>query len=105
MREQGSAQRSERSFPMNGIEKQAAFYCGHLPDDRSLVPLTVLLSTTLALWLLVYLVVAVADPHQDAAAGRVASVTFIDDRPTAYSPIARDTTTRTFSRCCATADN
>ena len=41
---------------MNGIGKQAAFYRGYLPDDRSLVPLTVLLSTTLALWLLVYLV-------------------------------------------------
>jgi hypothetical protein len=26
---------------MNGIEKQAAFYRGYLPDDRSLVPLTV----------------------------------------------------------------
>ena len=31
---------------MNGIGKQAAFYCGYLPDDRSLVPLTVLLSDT-----------------------------------------------------------
>jgi hypothetical protein len=67
-----------------------------------LAPLTVLLSTTLALWLLVYLVAAVADP---AAAGRVASVTFIDDRPAAYSPITRDIFARTFSRCCATADN
>ena len=90
---------------MNGIGKRAAFYRGYLPDDRSLVPLTMLLSTTLALWLLVYLVVAVADPHQDAAAGRVASVTLIDDRPAAYSPIARDTSARTFSRRCATADN
>jgi hypothetical protein len=44
---------------MNGIEKHAAFYRGYLPDDRSLVPLTVLLSATLALWLLVYLVAAV----------------------------------------------
>jgi hypothetical protein len=90
---------------MNGIGKQAAFYRGYLPDDRSLVPLTVLLSTTLALWLLVYLVAAVADPHQDAGAGRVASVTFIEDRPAAHSPIARDTSARTFPRCCATADN
>ena len=38
---------------MTSIGKQAAFYRGYLPDDRSLVPLTVLLSTTLALWLLV----------------------------------------------------
>jgi hypothetical protein len=48
------------------IRKQAAFYRGYLPDDRSLVPLTVLLSTTLALWLLVYLVAEVAEAHQDA---------------------------------------
>ena len=72
---------------MNGIEKQAAFYRAYLPDDRSLVPLTVLLSTTLALWLLVYLVVWVAEAHQDAGA-RVASVTFIHNRPAAYSPIS-----------------
>ena len=66
---------------MTWIGKQAAFYRGCLPDDRSLVPLTVLLSTTLALWLLVYLVVAVVEAHQDAGVGRVASVTFIRDRP------------------------
>ena len=84
---------------MTWIGKQAAFYRGCLPDDRSLVPLTVLLSTTLALWLLVYVVVAVAE---DVG---VASVTFIEDRPAAYSPIARDTSARTFSRRCATADN
>jgi hypothetical protein len=41
---------------MNGIGKQAAFYRGYLPDDRSQIPLTVLLSATLALWLLIYLV-------------------------------------------------
>ena len=64
---------------MNGIEKHAAFYRGYLPDDRSLVPLTVLLSATLALWLLVYLVAAVAEAHQNAGAARVASVTFIRD--------------------------
>lgn len=44
---------------MNGIGKQAAFYCGYLPDERSLVPVTILLSTTVALWLLVYLASAV----------------------------------------------
>ena len=90
---------------MNGIEKQAAFYRGYLPDDRSLVPLTVLLSTTLALWLLVYLVVAVAEAHQDAGVGRVASVTFIHDRPAASSPIRRDSSARAFPRCCAAAVN
>jgi hypothetical protein len=90
---------------MNGIEKQAAFYRGYLPDDRSLVPLTVLLSTTLALWLLVYLVAAVAEPRQDAGAARFASVTFIRDRPFANSPIPRDISARTFPRCSAIADN
>ena len=30
MREQGSAHRSERSLPMNGIEKQAAFYRAYI---------------------------------------------------------------------------
>jgi hypothetical protein len=34
-----------RTIPMNGIEKQAAFYRGYLPDDRSLVPLTIVLAT------------------------------------------------------------
>jgi hypothetical protein len=75
---------------MNGIEKHAAFYRGYLPDDRSLVPLTVLLSATLALWLLVYLVAAVAEAQQNAGAARVASVTFIRDRPPANSPIPRN---------------
>jgi hypothetical protein len=75
---------------MTWIGKQAAFYRGYLPDDRSRVPLTVLLSTTLALWLLVYLVVAVAEAHQDAGVGRVVSVTFLRDRPAASSPIRRD---------------
>ena len=90
---------------MNGIGKQVAFYRGYLPDDRSLVPLTVLLSTTLALWLLVYLVAAVAEAHEDAGAGSVAFVTVIRDRPAANSPIPRDISARTFPRCCATAGN
>jgi hypothetical protein len=42
---------------MNGIGKQAAFYRGYLPDDRSLAPVTVLLSATVALWLLLYVCV------------------------------------------------
>ena len=64
--------RSTSEFPMNEIGKQAAFYRGYLPDDCSLVPLTVLLSTTLALWLLVYLVAGVAETDQDAGARHVA---------------------------------
>jgi hypothetical protein len=78
---------------MNEIGKQAAFYRGYLPDDRSLVPLTVLLSTTLALWLLVYLVAAIAAPHQDARA-RVAYVTFIRDRSLTNSQIPHDASAR-----------
>lgn len=74
---------------MNGIEKHAAFYRGYLTDERSLVPLTIVLATVVALWLLVYLVAAVADPHQDAGVGRVASVTLIRHRPPANS-IRRD---------------
>ncbi len=47
---------------MNGIEKHAAYYRGYLTDDRSLIPLTIVLATIVALWLLVYLVSAVG-PH------------------------------------------
>ena len=90
---------------MNGIEKQAAFYRGYLTDERSLVPVTIVLATVVALWLLVYLVAAVAEARQDAGAGRAASVTFIRDRPAASSPIRRDSSARTFPRCCATANN
>jgi hypothetical protein len=49
---------------MNGIGKHAAFYRGYLPDDRSLFPLTVLLSPTVALWLLVYLIGVAGDAPQ-----------------------------------------
>src|SRR5262249_52672595 len=85
------------------IGSQAAFYRGYLPDDRSLVPVTVLLSTTLALWLLVYLVAAIAAAHQDADIGRVASVTFIC--PPANSSIPGDISAVTFPRSCVTEDN
>ena len=43
----------------NGIEERAAFYRGYLIDDRSLVPLAIILATTVALWLLLYLVSAI----------------------------------------------
>ena len=90
---------------MNGIEKQAAFYRGYLTDERSLVPLTIVLATVVAVWLLVYLVAAVAEAHQDRGARQAASVTFIRDRPPANSPIPRDISARTFPGCCAIADN
>jgi hypothetical protein len=52
---------------MNGIRKQAAFYRAYLPSDRSLVPLTVLLSAMAVLWLLVYLMGVPGDVPQGAA--------------------------------------
>jgi hypothetical protein len=51
---------------MNGIEKQAEFYRDYLPDDRSLAALTVILSTTVALLLLVYLMGVAAETSQGA---------------------------------------
>ena len=36
--------------------KSTAFYRGYLPDDCSLVPLTIALATIVALWFLVYFV-------------------------------------------------
>jgi hypothetical protein len=89
---------------MNGIEKQAAFYRGYLTHERSLVPLTIMLTSVVALWLFVYLVAAVAGPAQGGG-GRAASVTFIRNPPAASSPIRRDASTRTFPCCCATEDN
>jgi hypothetical protein len=72
---------------MNGTEKQAAFYRGHLTDQRSLIPLAIILVEAVALWLFIYLVGVVADAAQDAVAGRVASARFILDRPVAGSVI------------------
>jgi hypothetical protein len=57
---------------MNGIEKQAAFYRGHLTDERSLVPLTIVLASVVAVWLLVYLVANVTEAPQDTGAWRAA---------------------------------
>lgn len=39
--------------------KSTAFYRGYLPDDCSLIPLTIVLAIIVALWLLVYMVSAV----------------------------------------------
>ncbi len=41
---------------MDRIGKHAGFYRGYLTDDRSALPLTIMLLTGIALWLLVYLV-------------------------------------------------
>ena len=40
---------------MNRIGKHAGFYRGYLTDDRSLMPLTVVLAIGVAVWLLFYL--------------------------------------------------
>jgi hypothetical protein len=54
---------------MNEIEKQAAFYRGYLPHDRSLVPLTIILATSVTLWLMVYVADAVGGvPRNEGAA-------------------------------------
>jgi hypothetical protein len=52
---------------MNGVEKRAAFYRGYLTDDRSFVPLTIVLGLTVAIWLLVYLIGAVGHPYKPPA--------------------------------------
>ncbi len=49
---------------MNGIEKRAEFYRGYLTHDRSLIPLTIVLGITVALWLLVYLIGAIGHPYK-----------------------------------------
>jgi hypothetical protein len=46
-------------------------YRGYLPDDRCLLPLTVLLSTTLALWQLVYLVAGMAAAYEGEGARHI----------------------------------
>jgi hypothetical protein len=55
---------------MNWIEKQAAFYRGYLTDERSLVPLTIVLATVVAVWLLVYLVARISRRQRHAEVDR-----------------------------------
>jgi hypothetical protein len=52
---------------MNGHEKRAAYYRGYLTDDRSFIPLTIVLGITVALWLFVYLIGAVGHPYKPQA--------------------------------------
>jgi hypothetical protein len=49
---------------MNGTEKRAGYYRGYLTDDRSLIPLTIVLGIIVALWLLVYLIGSVGAPYK-----------------------------------------
>ena len=52
---------------MSGIEKHAEFYRGYLADDRSVAPVAGVLISTIAVWLLFYLV-SVLDPVPNGAA-------------------------------------
>jgi hypothetical protein len=62
---------------MNGIEKQAEYYRGYLPDDRSIIPLTIAVATTVVLWLLVYLVSAVGPQPRPQTAQPAAYVSAV----------------------------
>lgn len=49
---------------MRWIEKHARYYQGYLADERSLIPVTILLANAVALWLLAYLVSSVGNTAQ-----------------------------------------
>jgi hypothetical protein len=49
---------------MHWIEKQARYYKGYLADERSLIPVTILLANAVAISLLVYLISSVGAPSQ-----------------------------------------
>jgi hypothetical protein len=49
---------------MRWIEKQARYYQGYLADERSLIPVTILLANAVAIWLLTYLVSSVGNPSR-----------------------------------------
>ena len=62
-----------------GIEKHAAFYRGYQPDDRSLLPVAIILATLVALSLLFYLISVVGqDPDRATAhSARPAHPTYV----------------------------
>ena len=49
---------------MRWIEKQARYYQGYLADEHSLMPVTILLANSVAIWLLAYLISSVGNPSQ-----------------------------------------
>jgi len=49
---------------MRWIEKQARYYQGYLADERSLIPVTILLANAVAIGLLAYLISSVGNPSQ-----------------------------------------
>jgi hypothetical protein len=68
---------------MNRIAKQTAFYRGYLADNRSLVPLTVLLAAAVPIWLLVYLFGTASDARQDSGPAYSGTEIFIRDHQAA----------------------
>ncbi len=49
---------------MRWIEKQVRYYQGYLADERSLIPVTILLANAVALWLLAFLISSAGSPSQ-----------------------------------------
>jgi hypothetical protein len=49
---------------MRWIEKQARYYQGYLADKRSLIPVTILLATAVAIWVLAYLITSIGNPSR-----------------------------------------
>lgn len=47
---------------MRWIEKQARYYQAYLADERSLIPVTILLANEVAVWFLAYLIGSVDNP-------------------------------------------
>jgi hypothetical protein len=47
---------------MRWIEKQARYYQACLADERSLIPVTILLAYAVAVWFLAYLISSVDNP-------------------------------------------
>jgi hypothetical protein len=67
---------------MNGVEKHAEYYRGYLPDDRSVIPLAIVLTTIVALWLLIYLVSAVGpQPRPETAQSAAHASTVVISQP------------------------
>jgi hypothetical protein len=62
---------------MNAIEKHAEYYHGYLPDDRSVIPLTIALATIVVLWLLIYLVSVVGPQPRPETAQPAAHVSAV----------------------------
>jgi hypothetical protein len=49
---------------MRWIEKQARYYQAYLADERSLIPVTLLLANAIAIWLFAYLISSIGNPPE-----------------------------------------